>query len=43
MSLACSYLAFVLVPIDLLHLSCRVVISRYIPHRVLGIVIDMPA
>jgi hypothetical protein len=40
---ACSYLAFVLVPIDLLHLSRGAVISRYIPHRVLGIVVDMNA
>jgi hypothetical protein len=40
---ACSYLVFVLVPIDLLHLPRRAVISRYIPHRALGIVVDMPA
>jgi hypothetical protein len=43
MSSACSYLAFVLVPIDLLHLAHRANISRYTPHRALGIVVDMPA
>jgi hypothetical protein len=37
-----GYLAFVLVPIDILHLHRRVVISRYISRRALGIVVDMP-
>jgi len=37
-----SYLVL-LVPIDLLHLPRRAVISRYIPRRALGIVVDMPA
>jgi hypothetical protein len=40
---ACTYLAFVFVPTDLLHLPRRAVIGRYIPHRVLGIVLDTPA
>jgi hypothetical protein len=32
-----------MMPIDLLHLPRRAVISRYIPRRALGMVIDLPA
>jgi hypothetical protein len=39
MSSTRSYLAFVLVPIDLLHLPRRAVISRYILRRALSIVV----